>query len=97
MSSVQRDARVLTIVINIDHFDNNVVVKGAWAEEETWREVILNKGEIAKGISFQNDKIVVWYGWEEGLDEYEVKKKAMEWLQWTLRALMSEAKILLDV
>lgn len=94
MSSVQREARVLTIVINIDHFDNNVVVKGVWTEEETWREVILNKGEIVKGISFQNDKIVVWYEWEEGPSKDEVVRRALNWARDVVGKMFDEAEVL---
>lgn len=94
MSSVQRDARVLTIVINIDHFDNNVVVKGAWTEDEVWKSLVLKKDEVFKGLSFQDDKIVVWYEWEEGLSKDEVVRRALNWARAVVGKMFDEAEVL---
>lgn len=89
---VRRDARVLTIRINTDHFSDGLVVKGAWAEDEVWKDLVLMDGEIVKGISFQDDKIAVWYEWSEGLRKDEVVRKALDWARDVVGVLLDEAE-----
>ena len=92
---VRRDARVLTIRINTDHFNEGLVVKGAWTEDEVWEDMILVEGEIVKGISFQDDKIVVWYEWEEDFGKDEVVRKALSWARGVIGVLLDEAEEIL--
>ena len=92
---VRRDARVLTIRINTDHFNESLVVKGAWTEDEVWEDMILVEGEIVKGISFQDDKIVVWYEWDEGLEKEDVVERALDWARDVIGVLLDEAEEIL--
>lgn len=92
---VRRDARVLTIRINTDHFNEGLVVKGAWTEDEVWEDMILVEGEIVKGISFQDDKIVVWYEWDEGLEKEDVVETALDWARDVIGVLLDEAEEIL--
>lgn len=92
---VRRDARVLTTRINTDHFSDGLVVKGAWTEDEVWEDMILVEGEIVKGLSFQDDKIVVWYEWEEGFGKDEVVRKALNWARGVIGVLLDEAEEIL--
>ena len=92
---VRRDARVLTIRINTDHFNEGLVVKGAWTEDEVWEDMILVEGEIVKGISFQDDKIVVWYEWDEGLEKEDVMERALNWARDVIGVLLDEAEEIL--
>lgn len=92
---VRRDARVLTIRINTDHFSDGLVVKGAWTEDEVWKDLVLMDGEIVKGISFQDDKIVVWYEWSEGLEKEDVVERALNWARDVIGVLLDEAEEIL--
>ena len=91
---VRRDARVLTTRINTDHFNEGLVVKGAWTEDEVWEDMILVEGEIVKGISFQDDKIVVWYEWEEDFGKDEVVRKALSWARDVVGKMFDDAEVL---
>lgn len=92
---VRRDARVLTIRINTDHFNESLVVKGAWTEDEVWKDLVSKKDEVLKGVSFQNGQIVVWYEWDEGLEKEDVVERALDWARDVIGVLFDEAEEIL--
>ena len=92
---VRRDVRVLTIRINTDHFSDGLVVKGAWTEDEVWKDLVSKKDEVFKGVSFQNGQIVVCYEWEEGLEKEDVVERALDWARDVIGVLLDEAEEIL--
>ena len=92
---VRRDARVLTMRISVDHFGECTRIKGAWTEEEVWKDLVLKEGERIKGVSFQDDKIVVWYEWDEGLEKEDVVETALDWARDVIGVLLDEAEEIL--
>lgn len=92
---VRRDVRVLTIRINTDHFNESLVVKGAWTDDEVWKDLVSKKDEVFKGVSFQNGQIVVCYEWEEGLEKEDVVETALDWARDVIGVLLDEAEEIL--
>ena len=92
---VRRDARVLTTRINTDHFNEGLVVKGAWTDDEVWKDLVSKKDEVFKGVSFQNGQIVVWYEWDEGLEKEDVVERALNWARDVIGVLLDEAEEIL--
>ena len=89
---VRRDVRVLTIRIGTGETIDDTSVKDAWVEDDVWKDLVLKKDEVFKGVAFQNGQIVVCYEWDEGLEKEDVVERALNWARDVVGALLDEAE-----